>query len=157
MSFQINALPYERFQPYFDYSSAALDAIGARLSTVETSPGTPCRVSLADAEVGETVLLMNYQHQRAASPFQASHAIYIRKDATQPELGVDEIPKAFRSRVMSVRGFDNDHYMIDAILTEDGQQSLEGIIESMFNDPKLAYIHLHYAAPGCFAANVSRA
>lgn len=157
MSFQINALPYEQFQPYFDYSSDALDAIGAQLRTVESSPGTPCRVSLADAEVGETVLLMNYQHQRAASPFQASHAIFIRKDAKQPELGVNEIPKAFKSRVMSVRGFDKNHFMVNATLTADGQQGLEADIESMFRDPELAYIHLHYAAPGCFAAIVSRA
>ena len=34
---------------------------------------------------------------------------------------------------------------------------LEGAIERLFADPRAAYLHIHYAAPGCYAARVERA
>jgi hypothetical protein len=33
---------------------------------------------------------------------------------------------------------------------------LEDTIERLFADPRAAYLHLHYAAPGCYAARVDR-
>ncbi len=157
MSFQIHALPYEQFEPYFNFDEDELSAVGAQLKTVKTSPGTPCRVSLDDAKVGETVLLINYQHQSAPTPFQSSHAIFIRKDVATitPEPG--DIPLAFTTRPISVRGFAQDHSLIDATLTDRAEPDLAADIEAMFRDPAIAYVHLHYAAPGCFAASVSRA
>jgi hypothetical protein len=34
---------------------------------------------------------------------------------------------------------------------------LEDAIERLFDEPRAAYLHLHYAAPGCYAARVDRA
>jgi hypothetical protein len=34
---------------------------------------------------------------------------------------------------------------------------LEGTIERLLAEPRAAYLHLHYAAPGCYAARVERA
>jgi hypothetical protein len=38
----------------------------------------------------------------------------------------------------------------------DGRE-LEGAIERLFADPNAAYLHVHYAAPGCYAARIDRA
>ena len=35
--------------------------------------------------------------------------------------------------------------------------ALEAAIERLFAEPGAAYLHLHYAAPGCYAAKVERA
>jgi hypothetical protein len=35
--------------------------------------------------------------------------------------------------------------------------ALEGAIERLFANPRAAYMHVHYAAPGCYAARVDRA
>ena len=43
-------------------SEAELAANNARLEVVQEHPGTPCRVSLDDAQIGETVALVNYTH-----------------------------------------------------------------------------------------------
>ena len=59
MSFQIHALPAEHFQPLFRMSEQELASVRATRMVVDTKPGYPCRVSLADAEVGETVILVN--------------------------------------------------------------------------------------------------
>jgi hypothetical protein len=40
--------------------------------TVDEFPGFPCRVSLQDAEIGEEVILLPYQHHKTNSPYQAN-------------------------------------------------------------------------------------
>ena len=40
----------------------------------DRKPGFPCRVSLVDAEIGESVLLVNYEHLPAASPYRMRYA-----------------------------------------------------------------------------------
>ncbi len=79
--FQIQALPAAPFTPLFELPEDELAARGAVRRVADAKPGFPCRVSLADAEPGETVILAHYEHQPADSPFRASHAVYVRKDA----------------------------------------------------------------------------
>ena len=38
----------------------------------------------------------------------------------------------------------------------DGEH-LEAAIERLFANPDAVYLHIHYAAPGCYAARVARA
>ena len=38
----------------------------------------------------------------------------------------------------------------------DGHE-LERAIERLFANPKASYLHIHFAAPGCYAARVDRA
>ena len=59
MTFQIEGLRPDDFAAFFTMSEEALTRCNARKMVVAASPGTPCRVSLADAEVGETVVLVN--------------------------------------------------------------------------------------------------
>lgn len=155
MSFQIHALPAEPFQPLFGMSEQELAGINATRIVVDQKPGYPCRVSLADAEVGETVILVNHVHQPAESPYRACHAIFVREHAGQafPERG--EIPEVLATRLISVRAFDDRHYMIDADVV-DGED-LRMVIPRMFENPAVEYLHLHNARPGCYAARVTTA
>jgi len=154
MTFQIHALAPERFAPMFDMSESELAAIPARKVLVDECPGFPCRVSLVDARVGETVLLVNYQHQPHASPFRASHAIYVRQHAERAFPGPGEVPPVLTSRLISMRAFDRDHCMIAADVVEGQRLSLA--IPEMLENREVAYLHLHNAKPGCFAAKVTR-
>jgi hypothetical protein len=155
MSFQVHALAKEPFQDYFRLDEARLAQKNARLETVTSKPGCPCRVSLADAEVGETVLLVHYEHQRQDTPYRASHAVYVRQNIEQAAPGIDEVPEMLASRLLSIRGFDKAHLMQSADVV-DGAQVGETIAD-MFGDASIDYIHLHFAKPGCFAAKVTRA
>ena len=78
-TFRFVALPFEPFAPLFAMSDAELTAAGARRMVVEETPGTPCRVSLQDAEVGETVILVPFLHNAVASPYRASGPIFVRR------------------------------------------------------------------------------
>ena len=155
MSFQILALPNEGFAPLFSLADDALRERGALRKVVDKKPGFPCRVSLADAEIGETVLLVHYEHQPAQTPFRASHAIYVREGVAQAHCEVGEVPALLRSRTISLRGFGRDHMLIAADLAEG--TALESALEAMFTNEAVGYIHLHFAKPGCYAARAVRA
>ena len=110
---------------------------------------------MADAEAGETVILLNYEHQPVQSPYKATHAIFVREAAPQARLAVGEVPEVLRSRVISLRLFDGNHMMIDAeVLKGD---DLADAITVAFKNNHVSYAHLHNAKPGCFAASVTRA
>lgn len=154
MSFQIHALSVEQFQPLFTLSDAELAKRNAKRVQVDSYPSYPCRVSLVDAEIGENVILINYEHLPQASPFRSTHAIYVREHAVQAMPAAGEIPEVIARRVISIRGFDQNHLMVDADVVEGAK--LTDAIPTMLRDSKVAYLHLHNAKQGCFAAKVSR-
>jgi hypothetical protein len=151
MSFRIKGLPAEPFADLFALSDQALKARGAVRQVADN--GTPCRVSLTDAEPGQPVVLVNYEHQPADSPYRSRFAIYVREgERTFDE--IDRVPDQLRKRMLSVRAFDKDG-MVDTDLV-DGR-ALEPVIERILADARADYIHLHFARPGCYAARVERA
>ena len=154
MAFRIVALAPEPFAHLFGASDDALAAYGAKRYVADKSHGFPCRVSLRDADVGEPLLLLNYEHQPAATPYRACHAIFVREGAARAHPAVDEIPDVLSSRLLSVRAFDADGMMIDADVVDGA--ALAPVIERMFAGAA-AYLHLHNARPGCYAARVERA
>ena len=154
MSFRIRALPEAPFAPLFALSDAELRPHRAVRQIVDRTPGFPCRVSLRDAEVGETVLLVHHEHQNADTPYQSGHAIYVRAGAVEARPALGEVPEVLRRRLLSVRAFDADGMMVDADVV-DGQ-ALEPVIARLFGDARVAYLHLHNAKPGCYAARVDR-
>lgn len=127
---------------------------GAVRRTVDASPGYPCRVSLMDAAMGESVILVHFEHQPANTPYRASHAIYVREGAKQAQPKAGEIPEVLRRRLLSVRAFDDAGMMLNADVV-DGRE-LEQTIHLMFRDARVSYLHLHNAKPGCYAARVDR-
>ena len=155
MSFRITGLPPEPFAHLFGLSDVDLAAQGARRYVADATPGFPDRIEVRDAEPGEAVLLVNFVHQGADTPYRASHAVFVREGASVPYDRTDEIPPALRSRVLSLRAFDAAHMMIDADLL-DGDV-LEGGIERLLANPDVAYVHAHYAKRGCYAARIERA
>jgi Protein of unknown function (DUF1203) len=155
MSFQISALPKSQFQHLFELPSAELAPLRAVRMVADKKPGFPCRVSLADAELGEEVILVHHEHQTADTPYRASHAVFVRQAANEAKLNVDEMPEMLRSRLLSLRAFDEQGMLVAADLTNG--KVLEMAIEEMFLNTAVAYIHIHFAKPGCYAARVDRA
>ncbi|MFT5275992.1 MAG: hypothetical protein ACI9J2_002533 [Saprospiraceae bacterium] len=154
MNYQIEALDPKQFEHLFGLSNAELPLVQAQRSVVTACPGSPCRVSLADAEVEETVILVNYEYQSGDSPYRASHAVFVRENATQAVPAINAVPLVMTSRLMSIRAFDANDCMVDADAV-DGPE-LETAIPKMLSNDAVEYLHLHYAKPGCFAAKVVR-
>lgn len=154
MTFRITGLAAETFDELFAMSDAELAARGALRRIADAKPGFPCRISLTDAEPGTEVILTHFEHHAVATPFRASHAIYVRRGEQRFD-AVDRVPDALRQRLLSVRAFDEAGMLLAADVV-DGRE-LEGAIDRLFGDAKAAYLHVHFAKPGCYAARVDRA
>ena len=152
MSFRISGLPVDHFAELFNLSDEALRERDAVRQIADHS--SPCRVSLTDAEPGTEVLLVNYEHHPVGSPYRMRFAIYVRKGEERFD-AVDEVPDQLRRRMLAVRAFDTEAMMIGHELI-DGR-AVEQAIERQFANPSTAYLHVHFAAPGCYAARVDRA
>ncbi len=155
MSYVVAGLPLEDFQPLFGLDDHALAALGVIRQRVETKPGSPCRITLEDAEPGETVLLLNYEHQPADTPYRSRHAIFVREAATHAAKWMDQIPEVLSRRQISLRAFDAGGMMVDAQVLAGAE--LEPLIQAWLQRPQIAYLHAHNAAPGCYAARIERA
>jgi hypothetical protein len=155
MHFRITGLPAEKFAHLFDLSDAELAAQGAvRRIADARAPGYPCRVSLTDSQPGDELILVNHEHHPVDSPYRMRFAIYVRKGEETYD-AVDAVPEQLRLRTLAVRAYDANAMMVGWDLV-DGRQ-LIAAIERLFRDPRAAYLHVHYAAPGCYAAKIERA
>jgi hypothetical protein len=153
MSFRITGLPEAEFADLFALSDDALRARRAVRQIVDARLSFPCRISLTDAELGEEVILVNYEHQRADTPYRASHAIYIR-DGEVTYDAVDQVPDQLRRRMLSLRAFDAQGMIVGAELV-DGR-ALEDAVATLLADERAAYLHAHFAKYGCYAARIER-
>ena len=154
MTFQIHALPKAQFESLFDLDDAELAKRGMLRVTAESEPGYPCRVSLQDAKIGEELILLNYQHLEGNTPYAASHAIYVRKDAQQAHLKPGQVPQVLSSRLLSVRGFNQHNLMVEADVVSG--QELATKLEALFLNADIDVVHVHNAKQGCFAAKATR-
>jgi Protein of unknown function (DUF1203) len=153
-SFEIVGLPAAPFAPLFLLSEAELSKIHARRVVATAKPGFPCRVSLSDAEIGDELLLLPYTHQPADSPYRAAGPIFVRKGVRQASIEPGAIPEYVARRLISVRAYDGGDCMTDAAVCPGTE--VAPLIQRLFDDPCIAYIHLHNANRGCFSCAVRR-
>ena len=155
MQFHVHALPMMPFLSLFALPDSELAARNMRRVVADGRPVYPCRVSLQDAGEGEQLLLLPYEHHVANTPYRASGPIYVRETAQQALPEVGEIPELLRRRVLSLRAYDAQGMMVWAEVLPS--MEVKQGIERLFAIPRTAYLHIHYAQPGCYACRVDRA
>ena len=154
MGFRVQVLDPAQFSHLFGRSDDELASVGARRYVVDSKPGFPDRIEVRDLDMGETAILLNYEHQPADTPYRARHAIFVREGADKALDLVDALPEVIRIRPISLRAFNEAGEMIDADLANGAD--LVPLIDRFFASPAVAYLHAHYAKRGCFAARIDR-
>lgn len=154
MTFQFQALDAAPFVPLFDLDEAQLAARNAA-RVPATKSDLPCRVSLTFAELGEELLLANHQHLKTGSPYDATHAVFVRRGAVRAEPEVGDVPLVLQRGTLSVRAFDEMGFMRGSAVID--HTALRETLETMFEASEVTHIDVHYAAAGCFAARCVRA
>lgn len=155
MAFVIRGIDPSPYRVLWALDDEALARQQARRVTVTECPGFPDRVGLDDVPVGETVLLVNHEHLPVDSPYRSRYAVYLRRSADAPAECIDTVPPALARRTLSVRAFSSEHCAVDARLVEG--HALAPVLDAMLAQPLVAYVHVHYATFGCFAARAERA
>src|SRR5438105_133705 len=79
---------------------------GLAVTPAEDDGPFPVRCCLRDATAGEGVVLLSAQPVTAPSPYAAPGPIYLHRDSCDGYTANGEVPEMLRSRLLSVRGFD---------------------------------------------------
>lgn len=154
MSFQIVALAAETFSELAQLDDANLARRHAHRLTADAPSSYPCRVSLRYAERGDPLVLLNYAHQTAESPYRASGPIFVRTAQPTARFERSEVPDMLRSALLSVRGYGAEGWIEFADVTEG--RDLETTIARAFKIPGVDCLHPHYARHGCCLCRVER-
>jgi hypothetical protein len=155
MDFRISGLSAEPFRHLYGLTDQELRVHGALRYVADSKPGFPDRIEMRDAEIGERLLLINHVCQPAATPYRATHAIFIREGAEHTFNRVGEVPEVMRTRLLSLRAYDACDMMLDADVI-DGRQ-VEALIDRLFACSAVQYIHAHNARRGCYSGRIDRA
>ncbi len=154
MTFRIEGLNREQFSQYLGRTDDELAAMNARRVIATEDNAYPCRISLRDAKQGETLILLNYEHHAAATPYRSRHAIYINESSAETGVFVDEIPDQLARRLLAIRAYDAMGMMIDADVVEGS--AARPVVERLLELEGAAYLHVHNARRGCYAARAER-
>lgn len=154
MTYQIEGLSREQFLPLFAMTEAELWERGAMRVIADSPTGYPCRISLAEAAPGTSLILFNHVSHDCAGPFRTAYAIYVREDAEVAPCFEDEVPPILARRTLGLRAFDSDGMLRGAALALPGEA--DGKIRELLGDPEITSIHAHNAAHGCFLAKIGR-
>ena len=154
MNYQISSLNADNFSHLFGLDDESLARHQARRMQVTAQPGFPCRVTLEDVSVGESVLLTNYQHLPADSPYRSSHAIFVTEGAKTCPPIINEIPEQLKLRLLSIRAFSGDGMMVDADVVNG--DDCESVIRRLLAIKGVDFLHIHNAKQGCYAARVDK-
>jgi AraC family transcriptional regulator of adaptative response/methylated-DNA-[protein]-cysteine methyltransferase len=133
MTYRITGIDPAPYRHLYGLSDEELASRGIVRMTVTEKPSFPCRVSLTDRDLGESVLLLNHVSHDVANPYRASHAIFVSEGAEAAAEYVDEVPPVFTPRVLSLRAFDKDGMMAEAVLAQPGEA--DAAIRKLFDNP----------------------
>ena len=154
MSFRVVPQPASEFEYLFGKSDEELAELGAQAYIADSKPGFPCRIALRDAEPGERLILINFEHQPANNPYRSAHAVFVLDGAVEATVQPDEVPELLHHRQLSVRAFDADDMMLDATVVEGADAAV--CFNTMLSLPGSHYLHVHNAGRGCYLARVDK-
>ena len=154
MTYRIRGIDRGEVDGFIGADDATLADVGAVRVVATVRPGFPCRVSLVDAEPGESLILFHHVSHDVATPYRSAYAVFVREDAGEPAEYVDQVPPVFEGRPLALRGFDGDAMLRSAALAAPGEADAR--IRALLDDEGIRYIDVHNAAHGCFAARVER-
>jgi hypothetical protein len=115
----------------------------------------PCRRCLRDAEVGDELVLFPYDPFLGDSPYRQAGPIFVHaRECTPDPADLANAPEQLRRRQLSLRGFDLRHQQVATAVVEGAET--DAAVTALLDDPAVEYVHVHNAAPGCFAVRVER-
>ena len=132
-----------------------VDDFGNKLAP-EESEGGPCRHCLKRAKPGESLILFSHRPFTQLSPYSEVGPVYVHAEACERYEATDIFPPEFKAgRTMTIRAYDVNEHIVDAKLATETE--VEGVIEELFGDPAVAFIHARFSAYGCYACRIERA
>ncbi len=118
--------------------------------TVADGP-SPCRRCLRNAVLGDPLLLLPYDPFTLQSPYAGEGPIFVHADGCHPhDARPGEVCEQVFGRLLSVRAYDDAAMLLDSEVLAG--ERLAARAPELLQDS--AFLHVHFAGPGCFAFRV---
>lgn len=114
---------------------------------------SPCRRCLRNAEIGDPLLLVPYNPFVLQSPYAGEGPVFVHADGCAAHRATPgAVCEQVLGRLLSVRAYDTRAMMLSAEVLpgERLAERVEGLL-----GPGTAFLHVHFAGPGCFAFRVN--
>jgi hypothetical protein len=120
-------------------------------------PGFPCRHCLRLGQPGETMLLASWDLPKPLGPYWTPSPVFLHAhDCARAELA-DALPETVTANALvSLRHYDAEGMCLyDLGVVVPGTEA-EAALRDRLADPRIAFVNIHTARPGCWLTRVER-
>ncbi|APX12955.1 DUF1203 domain-containing protein [Tateyamaria omphalii] len=148
------ALPTDIVQAY---RAGAPDAFGNPPERhISNGSGNPCRHCLRDVPKGAEMLVLAHKPFDGEHPYAEVGPIFLCADACTRGGGADLPPILTTSPDYLLKGYGADDRIVYGTGAITPTPDIADRIASIFNDPRIAYIHVRSARNNCYQARIDR-
>ena len=139
------------------YQAGGLDANGQLPeSAVSDGDGNPCRHCLQLIPKDAKMLILAHRPFPAPQPFAELGPIFLCADACDAGGGA-ELPAMLCSPDYIVRGYGQDNRIVYGTGGVTKTSEIPSRANTLFADPRVAYVHVRSARNNCFELRIDRA
>jgi hypothetical protein len=122
---------------------------------VVDGPGFPCRHCLRLGAPGETMLLASWDLPLPQGPYWTPSPVFLHAQDCAAAALEDALPETVtENAIVSLRHYDAEGMCLyDLGVLVPGKTALEAL-RARIGDPRVAYVNIHTARPGCWLARV---
>jgi hypothetical protein len=131
--------------------ASRIDEFDNPLPPIRTEPdqSLPCRHCLQDSGAGQSMLLAAYSPFKQKGPYKEVGPVFIHETECARYDAADRIPQQLRNRLLALRGYDFEQRLLGGDVVEG--KGIEGYLHDLLAKPEVAFVHVRFARPGCFA------
>jgi hypothetical protein len=133
------------------------DRGGPVLSRIVDGPGFPCRACLRLGRPGEEMLLASWDLPLPRGIYWTPSPVFLHAQDCGGAPVEDALPETVtENAIVSLRHYDAAGmclYDLGVVVPGDGA---EAALRPRLDDPRVAYVNIHTARPGCWLARVER-
>ncbi len=131
------------------------DRGGEVIRRVADGPGFPCRHCLRLAAPGEAMLLASWDLPRPLGPYWAPSPVFLHADGCPRAEIAHALPETVtHNAIVSLRHYDADGMCLCDLGAVVPGEAAEAELRERIADPRIAFVNIHTARPGCWLALV---
>jgi len=133
------------------------DRGGPVIRRIVDGPGFPCRHCLRLGQPGEAMLLVSWDLPKPQGPYWTPSPVFLHaEDCPRAELA-DTLPETVTANaIVSLRHYDAAGMCLyDLGVVVPGAEA-EAALRARIADPRVAFVNIHTARPGCWLTRVER-
>lgn len=133
------------------------DRGGPAHARIVDGPGFPCRHCLKLGKPGEEMLLVSWDLPRPLGPYWSPSPVFLHAQDCERAAVEDVLPETVTANmIVSLRHYDAEGMCLYDLGMVAAGDAVEAPLRERLADPRVAFINIHTARPGCWLCSVER-